>query len=80
MSAAVIEIPLLQVVDCPSGKLGYPRRRWAAADAKRLRRLGRGHMRPYRCGRCRRWHLGHLPGAVLAGRATADELYARRSR
>jgi len=62
---------------CPSGKLGHLTRRGAKAHAYRLKLETGEHLRPYQCEGCGAWHVGHLPGAVIRGRKTADEVYRR---
>lgn len=56
---------------CPTGKRGFPHR----AGAKAAARHAGGHMRPYRCGACGCWHMGHLPGVVLRGQVGASDWY-----
>lgn len=34
-----------------------------------------GHLRPYHCGNCSMWHIGHLPLDVIRGNTTATEHY-----
>lgn len=67
----------LHVAYCdPCGKLAYCTR----ADARaRIREMGEKGLRAYRCPAVPAlFHLGHLPGEVRRGAATAAEVYARR--
>lgn len=71
---------IVQTVDTYDrcGKWGYHTR----ADAKKALRRHRGkgfdrRVRPYKCPDCGFFHLGHMPGVVRAGMATADEFYGR---
>lgn len=58
---------------CSSGKREHPDRRSAKAHARRMS----GHLRPYECGECGTWHVGHLPLAVIRGRSSAGQYYSR---
>jgi len=62
--------------DCPTGKIAYRNRRFAARAARRIKD-GR-KMRPYPCEHCDCWHIGHLPRVVVNGIIGADVYYGRR--
>lgn len=67
---------------CPCGKVRFLTKR----DAKRAiaRMKGRqGRMHAYRCdggteGCAEFWHVGHVPPDLIQGRATRDDVEARR--
>jgi hypothetical protein len=63
---------------CSSGKRAHMSRRSAKGHALGLRKSGQ-HLRPYQCGECGYWHVGHLPARVIAGLISATQHYAANS-
>lgn len=54
----------LPVDRCPTGKVSFRTK----AEARRALQSQHGHhtkMKPFRCGFCERYHLGHRRGAIL---------------
>lgn len=46
------------------------------AARKAIRSMHEPGMREYRCRTCEMWHVGHLPLAVIRGRATVADVLA----
>lgn len=71
---------------CSTGKWAWQLddRAGAKTLVKTLRKGGRneskdgGHVREYVCPECDRWHVGHLPGRVMSGEASADDVFDER--
>lgn len=59
---------------CGSGKIRYITRKDANRAADEM--PDGQKLRPYACGECDGWHIGHKPKAVIRGDVTADEWYA----
>lgn len=53
---------------CSTRKRGWGSRKSAHRAAQQTRKIGYGRMRAYLCEECDRWHIGHLPKRVVAGR------------
>lgn len=47
------------------GKVAHHKRRDAATEAARLRRLGGGYVHAYRCDNCGEFHVGHPIGSSV---------------
>lgn len=68
---------------CSSGKWAWTDtdggRERARSLKRALRKQGDGEgVREYLCPECDRWHVGHLPRAVLAGETSVAEWYASK--
>ena len=55
---ALIERPLSPIERACTSKVGYGSRREARTRARHGRHQD-GTLRPYHCGNCGEWHLGH---------------------
>lgn len=67
------EIPVTFLGTCEeTGKRQYSSR----ADAKQVR--GDRSLKPYRCGACGLFHLGHLPPRVKGGAVDRSDLKSQR--
>lgn len=61
------EPPEPRAIECPTGKRAYATRGEAKQQAERTN-MGRDRisaLRPFRCGFCEYYHLGHRRGRVL---------------
>lgn len=67
---------------CSTGKWGWPTRAGAKSLGKVLRNHGGKRakgVREYLCPECSRWHVGHLPRSVRAGKAASRDIYGAES-
>lgn len=58
-------------------KKPYINRRIAAEKAKLASKRANEFIKPYRCGHCFQWHIGHVPTAMLPHKPKLERIKRR---
>lgn len=63
---------------CQTRKTSHATRAAAKREAKRLMKLGSGHLTVFRCPVCQQFHIGNPPPQLMRGEISRDEISHHR--